>query len=465
MPNQVKQQSNMTIAGVATVRWPGDRLAEVMSARWAKLRLEQLLAAPGQAETPYDLAGQARAAVQQFFMTEKLTPPLLIETLTALMPALSVNSDKLIPHLPWRLAAAQQQVEKTAQQWQKKCLAAGNALNETLAGLKRSWISNGEAWLAQQVANTETGAVLAAHSYLAAVSELLRAFIEGIEHNLHEAEADLAVLEQRLSETAQTLEAATTRLPASPVAALLRCGMRPNHWRRCRTHYAQAQQMARRFARLAQARLQLWQTIWLYEELLPFYRLLLSRWKRVAKRWEWSCKQVVKASRTPNLVNTEQALAAALTAAPGPWNEALVTRLYDDVVNHLSDNGQPPGGTLTGWVAGELPAADIIRQLQTEANRVFAPGFAIPVDRAIERLWPEEESRRSFLAGLARQACSIFSENANELPASLPIETWLFLPGGEASPLAGLAQSWPQPPHILVSPRPDILAVVVAARY
>lgn len=116
-----------------------------------------------------------------------------------------------------------------------------------------------------------------ARGYLQAVTELLTAFVQGLEEKTGEAELDLAQLDRQVNEAAGQLLAEVDLLPDSPLATALAWGWRPlrwpDLWQRCR----RAQGLARRLAHLSRGRLLAWQQLSTYEELLPFYRELPPR--------------------------------------------------------------------------------------------------------------------------------------------------------------------------------------------
>jgi hypothetical protein len=56
---------------------------------------------------------------------------------------------------------------------------------------------------------------------------------------------------------------------------------------------------------------------------------------------------------------------------------------------------------------------------------------------------------------------TVLSESAR---SQVHVETWLWLPGAEASPLAHLGQGWPRPPGLLASRRPEELGVATMMR-
>lgn len=211
--------------GIALIRWPDAELVAILSRRWTRALLKQTLRPPQANRPAPDLARQAREAGQQWIMSQKLAPPLLLERLAEPMPSLPHHLPDLAPDppWPWLLVKTQARIEQAARRWQDEWLAAGQArLQPILRDAQAAWRQQADTWLRQHLAQPEPGAVLKTRSYLAAMSELLRAFVEGIEQKLDEAEADLVEVERQLSQTAERLIAELAGFPKSPLDVLFK---------------------------------------------------------------------------------------------------------------------------------------------------------------------------------------------------------------------------------------------------
>ncbi len=468
---EVGWDTPVTTFGLATIRWPGAELANVLSKRWAGALLQQVLTPARAGPATRDLGQQARTAAQQWLTAEKLAPPLFMEQLTGPMPALPHHLAELVPDLPWPwlLVETQARIENAAQGWQEGWLTAcRERLKPALMEWETGWSMQAELWLEQQVTSNQAGSVLVAQSHMAAVSELLHAFVEGVEHNLAEAQADLANLEQRLSQVAESLATEVTPLPASPLTMLLRWGGRPRRWLSNWAQCRRAQGLARTYAHLSRGRLTALQTVWVYEEILPFYRRLLEMWQQVVITWDTVCKQVIKAAQSSTLPAWEAELKEILAASTGPWTEALVTTLYHEAREQQADQVWEKVGSLNQWVAEALDGSEIPDRFLSQTHQVLLPALAIPVDRVLVRQLPDEKAQADWLAGLMEQARPFWRYDETTLAESsrgqVHLITWLLLPAGDASPLAHLGQSLTRSPLLLASRRPEEMGVVTMRR-
>jgi hypothetical protein len=456
----------LTSFGLATLCWPGQELVNALSARWTKHLLTQLMTLPPMS-TPTDLTQKAREAAQQLMRSKKLVPSLLIDRLTALMPSLPHHLVAVVPDWPWPwlLVDVQSKLENAAQRWQENWLAGRDRLQTTLAELETDWGEQAESWLKQQLlAASKAGIVLTTQSFLAAVTELLRIFIEGVEHNLAEAEIDLANIDQRLGEVAEALIDELATFPDSPLAMLLSWGPHPSMWWRYWSRCRRTQTLARNFAHLTRGRLMAWQTVSYYEEVLPFYRRLLTGWGQRVETWEHHCQQVTQAAQSPALTKWAAQLEQCLTNSAGPWTDSLVTTLYEEGVGRHYDVVWEQSGTFIDWSVDGLAVEEIVQRLVQATAQALWPSVAMPVDQVLYRQLPGEKARLDWLAGMVEQARPFWRYDEATLAESVRRqvhqETWLLLPDAESSPLAHLSQTWSHPLRLLSSRNPEELGVI-----
>jgi hypothetical protein len=238
----------------------------------------------------------------------------------------------------------------------------------------------------------------------------------------------------------------------------------PHYWLRCR----QAQTSARSFAHLNRGRLITWQMVSYYEELLPFYRQLLADWRELVEKWTHTCQQVVKASTSPSLADWPEQLERCLERSTGPWDQLLIAALYQEALEFDSKRVQEQMGTLNEWVAEAIQAETLLARLLEQTAQMLTPIVKMAVDQAIIRQLPDERARTNWLAGLVELARPFWRYDETTLVersrAQVRLESWLFLPGGEASPLAPLAQTLNQPPKLLPSRQPEELGLVTLRR-
>lgn len=458
----------LTSFGLATIRWPGRALAEVSSQRWSATLLNQLLNLPQVRGSTVDLARQARGAAQQWLTQNQIVPPLLIDQLSTQMPQPPHRLAELVPDppWPWLMIEIQSRLEQAGQHWQDEWLTVSKAqLKTTLIELETGWLDQAQTWLEQQANRHKAGTIPAVQSYLAAVSELLNAFVEGVEQHLEEAQADVIKVEKQLGQMAQVLAGVADSLPDSPLMLLLAWGLRPlrwpAYWHRCH----QAQTVARNYAHLSRGRLAALQTVWYYEEILPLYRNLLAMWQQyVVKLWDGACQQVRQAAQTKTLATWPTQQQNILTASAGPWRETLISQLYQEAIELHADTIWEVSGTFGQWVSENLDAAALLQRLLESTNQLLQSTLNLPVDQVLCRQLPDEKIRADWLAGLAEQARPFWRYDETTLSetsrANARLETWFVLPDGEDSVLAPLAKNWPKPPLVLTSRRPEKMAVV-----
>lgn len=452
----------LTSFGLAWLNWPGPALAEGLSIRWSQELLQKLLLAP----PALDLVKQARQAAQQWLIAEKLAPPLLLDELAGLMPPVPHTLTALIPDppWPWLLLEVIPHLEQATGQWQEAWLDRRNLLQDKLVNLRQGWGDAALTWLRQHLGQIRSGAVPTAQSYLAAVTELLQAFVAGVEEKLSEAERDLAEIDGKIGELAGSVSDRITTLPASPLATVWLWGLSPGHWWSAWMDCRQAQSMARNLAHLNRSRLLSWQIVSYYEEILPFYRHLLADWAKIVSLWEQTCRQVAEASRSLNELDWTDHLKTSLTAATGPWDEATVLELYREAVDRNREEIWEQLESFGDWVLEALEAEEICQRLRDRTRQMLLPLVALPVDEALCRQFPDEKQQAHWLAGLAEQARPFWRYDeaalAETARAQTRLDTWLLLPNGDTSPLAAAAATWPRPPIIRASRSPDKLVIV-----
>lgn len=457
--------------GIAVLRWPGRELAQILSARWSQSLLEQMLTLPQNDQHKSDLARQVREGVQQWLTGQKLSPPLLLDRLAVPMPPVPQHLAELVPELPWPWLFWQTRptLEDATQQWQEEWLVLSRErLTPLLVDLRAQWLPQVSTWLASLLASRRRGAVVLAQSYLAEVSDLLQTFVAGVEQKKEEAEADLNDLDRQLGQAAGTLIQTLADFPASPLGTLLRWGRHPlkwpHYWTRCR----QAQTSGRTYAHLCRGHLLAWQMVSYYEELLPFYQQLQTDWLELVARWNRACQQVVKASTMPALTDWPDRLQRCLQETSGLWNETSIASLYQELVDAQAEAIWDGVEALSDWAAGEVQAETMVSRLLDRTTGFFAPLAALSVDQAVLRQLPAEKAQVEWLAALVEQARPFWRYDETSLSemsrAQVRLESWLFLPGGETSPLAPLVHTLSQPPKLLASRQPAELGLVTLRR-
>jgi hypothetical protein len=458
----------LTSFGLTTLRWPGQELAGALGARWSKALLMQPIKSPTQTE---GLAEKARVAAQQLMSTLKLAPPLLIEQLINLMPGLPNHLTALVPEVPWPwlLINMETDLDQAGQRWQDSWLSADDRLQDTLKKLEIAWPHHAETWLKQQLHAGHTGAVMLTHCYLAAVSELLHVYIEGVEHQLDETQQDLADADERRRALAGQLAAEMETWPDSPLMTLLTWGWHPLRWPRYWARCRYVQTKARNLAHLTRARLLVWQAISFYEEALPFYRRLLKAWEQIVKKWEEHCRRVAEAGQSSALGGWAAQLSKIVTESAGPWSDDLINQLYQEVVNEHADALDEQIGTFVDWYAEDLTAEALAQRVQKAVTPVLMSQVALPVDHALCRRFPTEATRAGWLEEVLEQARPFWRFDETRLAettrAQVHRETWLLLPDAEASPLAHLGQTWSRPPRLVSTHNPEEFGVVTLRRW
>lgn len=458
----------LTSFGLARVDWPGSDVTRLLSDRWTHTMLKVLVAPPVPQKA---LADKAQSAARQWLQSSHWVPSLLLEHLAAHLPALPNRLAALVPETPWPwlLVDIHHRLEQAGRQWQDGWLADHRLLPDTLAELLDVWPEQAEKWLTQQVAAFDNGHVVVTHAYLAAVSEHLHSFITDLENRLEEAQQDLANSDERVRTVAGPLADLLQTMPESVFSALLQWGPHPFRWPAYGARCREAQTMARQLAPLIRDRLMMWQTVSLYEDVLPFYRRLQTLWGELVERWTGHCEQVRRAAQTPDVAAWPDRLDETLACSTGPWDRTLVTALYEEAVARNGAFVADRAGTFTGWQAEQLAAADIVQRLQQVTHQAMAEALAIPVDRLLCRRFPTPAERLEWLAGLLEQARPFWRFDETRLAetarAQVRQESWLLLPDADNSPLAELEQIGPHPVRAVSNQTPEQMGVVVLRRW
>ena len=460
----IGERMELSSFGLRAIRWPGQELAKILSARWTGALLERLTAPLPKVEE------EARTAAQRLVAGERLAPPLLVESLAELMPGLPAHLADEVPDppWPWQLVDVQDRLEAGAQSWEDTWMVARNELEPALAETGEEWQTSASRWLTQQIAGTGMGDLAQMLAHLGALNELLEAFVEGVETQVEEVEADLVAVERRMGNVAASLTALIATFPSSPLETLLRWGLHPPGWLRIWTKCRRAQALARSYAHLLRARLMAWQSLCLYEAVLPFYRERLTIWRKQVDAWKRCARQMTKASQLPALGGWREHIEEALAASRGPWTMDLVEELYQSALT--ADDLTPEVawqrlGPLSQWVVEDLDAREMIRRLGDYAADALTPWITLPVDLALIRQFSEEEALEDWLVAFVAQASPFLRYDETTLTekvrAQVRRDVWLLLPGGETSSLAPSLQGWPQPPVLLNNQEPQELVAAV----
>jgi hypothetical protein len=461
--------------GLAAVRWPGQELSRALSARWAQSLLAWLTAQAAGAEE------EAGAAAQLLVAAERVAPPLLVESLAGLMPGLPGHLADEVPDppWPWQMVDVQKKLEAGAQGWEEAWLAARGTWEPALAEISQAWQAAASGWLAQHIRESEAGVLARARAHLAALDELLAAFVEGVQAYIEEAEADLTAVERKMGAMAASLAGAVAAFPASPLETLLHWGLRPLGWLRFWAECRHAQALAREYAHLLRARLAAWQALLVYEAVLPAYREWAAWWARQVEAWEGCAHQVACARESAHLVAWPEQVQAALAIANGPWTMELIEELYREAL--ASDDLAPEVawtrlGSLAHWVQDGIDAQEMVRHLSDYAADALAAWVALPVDLALLRQFPNRQALQDWLAAFIAQARPFWRYDettlAEQARSRVRLTTWLLLPEADPSKpvpegeggLADLCRAWPQPPILLESQSPEELVAVSVRR-
>lgn len=449
--------------GLAAVQWPGRAVAGALSRRQAGEILARLTAAPPAGE---DWVRQAREAAQGLVLAERVAPPLLLEHISDLVPALPDLLAGQVPDepWPWLLQHTPERLEEAARAWEEGWLAARREADPGLSGRAGRWREAGRRWLQETWAGRPGGAVLRCQANLAAMTDLLQAFAGGVEERLAETETDLAAVEQQIGKTARALDQGLGALPSSPLAAVLKLGWRPWHWLRALEQCRQLQATARQMAHLVRHRLLLKRAAWLLEETVPFYQQLAADWAGLAHDWGRRLAQVSDAAGSPALTGWPDQLAGVLST--GPWTVEMVEAWYKEILA-AEDESWSGSGCLAGLFrpgGPGLTAEEILARLAEEAAETLLRQMAVPLETVLARQFPAEPDRAAWLAALVAQASPFwpFDEAALGETARAQVRTaaWLLAPHGPDSSLAGLVKDWPRPPVLATNPAPQELAAV-----
>ncbi|MCB0197194.1 MAG: hypothetical protein KDJ65_34930 [Anaerolineae bacterium] len=450
----------VTHVGLAQRCWPAAALVAKLIRRWSRTMLADLLNQPPARGPTDDPAESAQRQAQQTLLELKLTPPQLLETLAEAMPAVPRRLDELIPETPWPwlLQTAFEALEQITPPWQEAWLKNGRRLDAALAALRADWPDEAPSYLGYGLHHHQAGAVLLVQARIAAMTELLAAFAEGVEARLDEAETELAQIDQRLGQSGERLAGQLDALPSQPVALALGWGLRPWRWpalyRACRL----AQNDLRQVAHLQQARLQSWQQLSLLEALLPLYRDLVEQWPHLTRPWIERCRQVGQA------VTMLAPEAADEVTIPEPWSATAVEKQQQTLEAETTAAVWIEAGSLAAWVSEAAGVEAILDRLRQPMLRRLAELWQRPADVLLAEQLPQAEAQLAFLQQLSEEATPFwpFDEAALAEPDRVQVKSQrvLLLPQGTRSPLGSAARQIKPVPALWPSLTPEQIAVV-----
>lgn len=449
----------VTYVGLAKRRWPGPALVETLVRRWSRTMLVDLIIQPPARGPTADPAESGRRQAQRALVELKLTPPQLLEGLANEMPAAPGRLGELVPETPWPwlLRTAFESLEQVAPPWQEAWLKNSRQLDDVLAALRAGWPEQVESYLSHGLHHHRTRAVLFVQARIAAVTELLTAFADGVEDRLAESEAALAQIDQRLGRTAERLAEQLDRLPRHPMALALRWGPRPWRWPAAYGICRQAQSDLRQVAQLQQARLQSWQQISLLEALLPFYRELTAQWLRLTRPWAEGCRHV---SQAITMLGTDGEDDLEISE---PWSAAVVDDRQQTLEAETTAAVWAEAGSLVAWITGAGSPEALLDRLRRPMLRRLTSIWQRPADTILAEHLPEVEAQLAFLQRLIKEATPFwpFDEAALAEPDRMQVTSQivLLLPQGERSPLGQAARQIKPLPALWPSLRPDQIAV------
>lgn len=434
-------ESGPMVFGLASLTWPGVELVELGSRYWSHSLLASLLSLPPDAP---NLAGQARQAARQWLTARNLVPP---EVLSRLASAIALPPPDLIRWVtdslwPWHNMTSAQQIEAAAQHWQTGWHERQPQGEAVFATIEAAWLAEADRWPAAYPAAAPMGAVVQVQSRLAAVSELLHAFEEGVSQKLAEAEADLTRAEQQLQQARTTLAEQLRLLPAAPLVALLKWSWRPLRWLSYWEHCRAAQADLQKLSQVSRAQLLALQAVWLYEETLPFYQRLRAAWQEIVAGWEITCQAVRGATQAITPVEPA-AFAHCLLATGGPWPETAAFEILATAALEQDNRVWKQAGPVLDWWATGLTANQLTSRWLTVTAQALQPYFIVDADQAVVRYLADQAAQTEWLTRWLEQAAPFWwrDETASADTGRLPAyrRHWLLLPGGEHSPLAAAA--------------------------
>ncbi|MCB0168848.1 MAG: hypothetical protein KDI79_31765 [Anaerolineae bacterium] len=450
----------VTHIGLARRCWPGPALVETLVRRWSRTMLIDLINQPPARGPTTDLAESARRQAQQTVVELKLTPPQLLETLAAEMPALPRRLEELVPETPWPwlLPSALGSLDQVTPLWQEAWLRSSRRLDEVLATLRAGWPEQAGRYLSHGLHGHRAGAVVLVQARIAAMAELLAAFADGVEARLAETEADLAQIDQRLTQTGRRLAGRLDTLPAHPAALALRWGPRPWRWPAAYQTCRLARNDLRQVAQLQQARLQSWQQLSLLEALLPLYSELVEQWPRLTRPWTEGCRRVAQA------VTRLEAEVGVDPEIPEPWSAAAVKAQQHTLEAETTAAIWTEAGSLVEWVTGTDRPEALLDRLRPPMLRRLAALWQRPADVILAEHLPEAEAQLTFLQPFIEESTPFwpFDEAALAEPdrGQVKRQVVLLLPLGERSPLGPAARQIKPVPALWPNLSPDQIAVV-----
>jgi hypothetical protein len=208
--------------------------------------------------------------------------------------------------------------------------------------------------------------------------------------------------------------------------------------------------------------------MWYYEEVLPFYHQLLAEWHKVVERWAQGCRAIVTAHHASTPEARPGCSRTSLTQTSAPWTEAFVESLYRQAQTQAALEIWPKTGRLSQWVAQRFEAEAILDNLREATAEALRGLIMMPVEQALLQQLPERPAQAQWLEGLLEQARPFWRYDeallAEMSRRHTRLDRWFLLPQGEASPLAALIQQGPDPPAIIASREPSLMAVVTVRR-
>ncbi|MCB0011852.1 MAG: hypothetical protein KDE34_08125 [Anaerolineales bacterium] len=451
--------------GAAWAAWPAGALAAALSRRWGAAWLGDLLALPPLRGPTDDPVAEAREAAQLWLGSAQLAPVLWLDATSALLPRRPELSRPL-PEAgwPWLLHPVQAGIEQQAQQWQAVALTAQEQVEARLEALLDEWPAQAEAWLTARFAEHRRGAVLRGRLAMAAVSELLQQYAEGVEQRQAEAERDLAQIEQRLGQVAGSIQTELARLPTSLLRTCLRWHVSPRRWLEGWQRGRQVRQQLQAFAQLQQSYLRVWQEVSLYEQASVLYGQLREIWRDQVAVWERGCRQISIAQQTLAAHDWAAAVNTVLAAAEGPWSDWLVEEGYQDGIDSQAAALQSQAGGPVEWLAGDLEGSALAEKIRQAAAALLATALNRPVTAVIAQQFPDQADQAYWLAGLNEQARPFWRVDETRLAERDRLAAghtcWLVTPNDGHEMVARLTETWSPPPSIRFSSEPTTLAVI-----
>ena len=442
--------------GVAVAQWPGPALVDLLSARWV---IETTTALNTPSAVPPKITTEVSAV--QLISGGKIAPPLILEQLMLLAPALPFSFGNTIPDppWPWLLGDIPDRLDEIVRRWEEACTEAQTGLNALLNGLMARWLEEAQSWIREQAADLTPGCLPQLILKLEKVHHLLNDFVTGVLARLEEAESDLAEINSRCETWRQMFSPATANLPSSKLMMILLWGPHPFSWLRYRANCYKLKTTACEYAHLLRLQLSIRQSVQFYHLLLPFYRQLAAQWGNVLRNWEAFQQAMNQVEKSARMSNWQEALTALLEANAGPWTRDVIDYLYDHIPALEIPCAGKALGLLSAWAETEPGPAEIERRLLAYAADALSGPVNLPVDEALRLQLPDDTALTAWLATFIAQSLPFWPYDETQLPeperTQSRLVTRLLLPGGASSALAGSCRAMVAPPVILTGDDPD----------